>query len=102
MKGLQSYEDMQREHGLKRMTEGLRALLGLHTPPELSSICGVLKLPVKEKGSTSLKAIIDYASQGGKMDPDRTKVSICIHMHVCLSPTLTNYPPLYLTATSTC
>jgi hypothetical protein len=71
--GLQSYEDMQREHGLKRMQQGLRDLLSLHTPPELSSICGVLKLSVKEKASTSIKLIIEYASQGGSMKPERTQ-----------------------------
>jgi hypothetical protein len=73
MKGLQSYEEMQREHGLKRMQQGLRDLLALHTPPELSSVCGVLELSVKEKASTSIKLIVDYASEGGTLDPDRTR-----------------------------
>ena len=38
--GLQSFQDMHREHALKRMTEGVRTILQLHTHYELSSICG--------------------------------------------------------------
>ena len=67
MAGLQSYEDMMREHALQRMQEGLKQILMLHTPPELSSICGVLALSVKEKASTSIRLIIDHASKGGKL-----------------------------------
>ena len=40
MAGLQSYEDMKQEHALKRTEEGLKKVLSLHTPGELSSICG--------------------------------------------------------------
>ena len=35
-----SFEDMHREHALKRMTEGVRTILQMHTHYELSSICG--------------------------------------------------------------
>jgi len=63
MQGLQSYEDMVREHELQRMQEGLKKILMLHTPPELSSICGVLALSVKEKASTSIK--VRAAERGG-------------------------------------
>ena len=41
-KGLQSYEDMMKEHALVRMQEGLLKILQLHTPVELSSLCGCL------------------------------------------------------------
>ena len=67
MKGLQSYEDMMREHALNRMQDGLKKILMLHTPPELSSICGVLTLSVKEKASTSIRLIVEHASKGGRL-----------------------------------
>jgi hypothetical protein len=73
MAGLQSYEDMMREHALQRMQVGLKELLMMHTPPELSSICGVLGLPAKEKASTSIKSILDFASKGGRLNPERTR-----------------------------
>lgn len=65
--GLQSYEEMQREHSLKRMTEGVRTILQLHSPYELSSICGFLQLPVKEKASSSLNMILNYVTSEGKL-----------------------------------
>ena len=65
--GLQSVEDMHREHALKRMTEGVRTILQLHTPYELSSICGFLQLPVKEKASSSLSLILNYVTHEGKL-----------------------------------
>ena len=70
-KGLQSYEDMMKEHALIRMQEGMKKLLMLHTGAELSSISGVLGMSVKEKPSTSLKQIIDWASVGGQMTAEK-------------------------------
>jgi hypothetical protein len=90
MAGLQSYEDMMREHALTRMQDGLKKILMLHTPPELSSICGVLRLSVKEKASTSIKLIIEYASKGGKLKYVRGRVChscpmcpACFVRHAC-------------------
>lgn len=71
MAGLQSYDEMLKDHALQRMREGLRKVLQLHSPSELSSLCGVLRLPVKEKASTSLNHILDYASEGGVVQQDK-------------------------------
>jgi hypothetical protein len=78
LSGLQSFDDMMREHALQRMQDGMKALLMLHTPSELSSICGVLELSVKEKASTSIRMIIEYASQGQRLDPARMKSLLSI------------------------
>lgn len=69
--GLQSYEDMKQEHALKRTEEGLKKVLSLHAPAELSSICGVLRLPVKQKGSDSMRHIIKSVSENGRVQSDR-------------------------------
>ena len=71
MAGLQSYEAMQQEHALKRTEEGLKKVLTLHTPSELSSICGVLALPVKQKGTDSIRHIIKSVSINGRVQPDK-------------------------------
>ena len=71
MEGLQSFESMQAEHALKRTEDGLKKVLALHTPPELSSICGVLKLAVKQKGTDSTRLIIDSVSENGRVQADR-------------------------------
>ncbi|RYH20809.1 hypothetical protein EON65_22420 [archaeon] len=59
---------MQKAHGLKRMQDGLRALLSLHHPVELSSICGCLKLKVQQKVNVSMNQIIKYASEKEEID----------------------------------
>ena len=41
-KGLKTVEQMNQDHMLERMKTGLKILLGLHVPQELSSIVGVL------------------------------------------------------------
>ena len=41
-KGLKSVEQIQQEHMMERINKGLRTLLGLHVPQELSSIVGVI------------------------------------------------------------
>ena len=62
---------MLKEQAFKRMQDGLRQILQLHTPIELSSICGCLHLKVQEKGSTSIDQIIRYASESETLDVDR-------------------------------
>ncbi len=69
---------MQLSHAIERMQTGMKELLWLHTPAELSSICGVLCLSVKEKASTSVRLIIEHASKtpaGSKsrLDMDQVK-----------------------------
>lgn len=71
MKGLQSFEEMQQEHALKRTEKGLKDVLALHTPSELSSICGVLRLPVKQKGTDSTRYIIKSVSDNGIVQAER-------------------------------
>ncbi len=71
MKGLQSFEQMQQEHALKRTEKGLKEVLTLHTPSELSSICGVLRLPVKQKGTDSTRLIIKSVSENGVVQAER-------------------------------
>ena len=53
------------------MQNGLRQILELHTPVELSSLCGCLHLKVQEKASTSIDQIIRYASEGEELNPER-------------------------------
>ena len=64
---------MQRAHGLKRMQDGLRSLLSLHHPVELSSICGCLKLKVQQKANVSMNQIIKFASEKEEIDPLKIK-----------------------------
>jgi hypothetical protein len=63
-KGLKSREEIAKEHAMKRMEEGLRDLLELHSPSELSSVCGVLKLKSLERSHSSIDQIIQYARSG--------------------------------------
>ena len=56
-----------------RMQDGLRKLLELHSPVELSSICGCLKLKTQEKANTSIDQILIYASETGELDAERIK-----------------------------
>lgn len=72
-KGLQSYETIVKAQSLRRMHEGLSTILGLHTPVELSSICGCLKLKVQQKASNSIEQVLRYASAHEEMVEDRTK-----------------------------
>jgi hypothetical protein len=60
LEGLQSLETLKKSHALKRMEEGLRNILALHTPVELSSICGCLQLKVQQKAATSIEQIIQF------------------------------------------
>jgi len=65
-------EDAKKEVRL-RMEKGLRQLLGYHNPVELSSICGLLHLPVQERGHISLQQVLDYAIVNGNVKGDRLK-----------------------------
>mmetsp|Transcript_32415 Transcript_32415/g.44413 ORF Transcript_32415/g.44413 Transcript_32415/m.44413 type:complete len:608 (+) Transcript_32415:11-1834(+) len=68
---LQTYEQMLKEQALKRMQVGLRKILELHMPVELSSICGCLHLKVQEKGSNSIDQILQYASATEELDKEK-------------------------------
>ena len=56
-----------------RMEAGLRKLLSFHNAVELSSICGLLHMPVQERGHISLQQVLDYAIVGGSVKGDRLK-----------------------------
>ena len=71
--GLKSYDELLREHALQRMKEGLQTILEMHTPIELSSICGLLKLKVQQPAKVSMRLIMEYASKGGVMTEDTIK-----------------------------
>ncbi len=60
LEGLQSFDALKKSHSLKRMEEGLRNILALHTPVELSSICGCLQLKAQQKAATSIEQIVKY------------------------------------------
>lgn len=62
---------MLKEQAFKRMQDGLRKVLQLHTPVELSSLCGCLHLKVQEKASTSIDQIIRYACETEELDLER-------------------------------
>lgn len=74
LEGLQSYETIMRTHGLRRMQEGLSRVLGLHTPVELSSICGSLKLKPQQKANHSIEQIMRYASAQEEMVEERIRL----------------------------
>ena len=69
--GLKSYDELLREHALIRMREGLQTILEMHTPVELSSICGLLKLKVQQPAKVSMRLIMEYASEGGKITEEK-------------------------------
>lgn len=69
--GLKSYDELLREHALTRMKEGLKTILEMHTPVELSSICGLLCLKVQQPAKVSMRLILEYASEGGKMTEEK-------------------------------
>jgi hypothetical protein len=62
--GLKSREEIAKEHAMKRMEEGLQDLLALHSPSELSSVCGVLKLKSLERAYSSTDQIIQFVKAG--------------------------------------
>ena len=59
---------MKREHAMERMRDGLRKILSLHTPVELSSVCGCLHLKTQQKGNDSINQIIHYAGEAETFD----------------------------------
>lgn len=69
--GLKSYDELMREHALQRMRDGLKKILELHTPTELSSICGQLKLKTLQKGHNSIDQILTYATEGGVFSEEK-------------------------------
>lgn len=71
--GLVSYDEMLRQHAFQRMKDGIQKILSLHTPVELSSLCGCLGLKVQEKGATSIHFITQYASESKDLDPERLR-----------------------------
>jgi hypothetical protein len=56
----------------KRIDKGLRDVLHLHTPIELSSVCGILGLTALERASVSIDMIIQYC----KEDEDFSEVKV--------------------------
>lgn len=71
--GLVSYDDMLRQHAFQRMKDGIQKILSLHTPVELSSLCGCLGLKVQEKAATSIHFITQYASESSNLDEARLR-----------------------------
>lgn len=59
-RGLKTREQIAQEHATQRMTEGITVLLTMHSPSELSSICGVLKLKSLERGHSSIEQIVNH------------------------------------------
>lgn len=68
-----------KSHAVRRMQEGVRKLLGLHTPVELSSICGCLQLKTQLKGADSIELIVSYVmeNEGSYEDKIRKVLSYC-------------------------
>lgn len=59
-KNIMTPEERERSNMMKRIDMGLRAVLQLHSPVELSSICGVLGLKPLERGPASIEQIVQY------------------------------------------
>lgn len=70
-KGLGEGEDKEAKLRFKRIGDGIRSILGLHNPVELSSISGTLNLPVQEKGSTSIENIVRYCVENNEFAEDK-------------------------------
>ena len=64
---------MMKVQAFKRMKDGLRKILSLHTGVELSSICGCLQLKTQQKASTSLELIMKYATELEELNEERVK-----------------------------
>jgi hypothetical protein len=62
-----------KSHAFKRMQDGMRKILSLHTAVELSSICGCLQLKAQQKATTSIDQILKYAGEAGELDENRVK-----------------------------
>ena len=54
------------EHASLRMEDGLKRMLQLHTPNELSSICGQLGLKILQKASVSIEQIMKFMTSQNK------------------------------------
>ena len=77
--GLKTPEEIQREHSMVRIKEGLNHILMLHTPVELSSVCGVLGLKVQQKPKQSLEQIMGYALSDPKQEEGKlNRVLSCL------------------------
>lgn len=70
-KGLGEGEDKEAKLRFKRMENGIRTILGLHNPVELSSISGTLNLPTQEKGTTSIDNIVRYCIENNEFAEDK-------------------------------
>ena len=79
MKKLKGNIDNSNKKALQRMMIGLKKVLDLHNPIELSSICGSLFLKVQERGHISLKSILKYAEINGAPNTQRIEkiISAC-------------------------
>ena len=79
MKKLKGNIDNSNKKAVQRMMVGLKKILDLHNPIELSSICGSLFLKVQERGHISLKSILKYAEVNGAPNTERIEkiISAC-------------------------
>jgi hypothetical protein len=59
--------DSVKREGSEGLLRGLEELLDKHSPVELSSICGTLRLPVQQRGYVSKQSILDYANKGNQV-----------------------------------
>lgn len=67
MNSLKSFDEIKKEQALVRMLEGIRKILSLHTPVELSSLCGAFKLKVQQKASVSIELILANLLDDGQI-----------------------------------
>jgi hypothetical protein len=70
-KGLGEGEDKEAMLRFKRIGDGIRTILGLHNPVELSSISGTLNLSVQEKGTTSIENIVRFCVENNEFAEDK-------------------------------
>lgn len=66
-------EETIHTHVENRMFEGINRVLELHTPCELSSICGILGLPVQQKGRQSIYHIMQYINENSDMKQQKVR-----------------------------
>lgn len=70
-KGLGEGEDKEAKLRFKRIGDGIRTILGLHNPVELSSISGNLNLPTQEKGMNSIENIVRFCVENNEFSEDK-------------------------------
>jgi hypothetical protein len=78
-KNIMTPEERLKMETIKRIEAGIRSILVLHTPIELSSMCGSLGLKPLERASHSIDQLVNFCKDGGE-DFSEAKVAMCVNV----------------------